>query len=97
MAIAELVSTLEISPRLARPMKMTPSTASRIGAILLAKKVRMSLVAMPPLGSSGAAWIASAIMPRVGVAWFHAAWTSSMAIIRYLPGARPALQLLKPY
>src|SRR2546429_7029273 len=37
MAIAELVSTFDTSPLLARPMKITPSTASRIGATLLAK------------------------------------------------------------
>ena len=53
MAIAELVSTFEISPRLARPMKMTPSTASRIGAILLAKKPTTPSVSMP-FGSGAA-------------------------------------------
>ena len=53
MAIAELVSTFEISPRLARPMKMMPSTASRIGAMLLAKKVTTPSVLIP-LGSGAA-------------------------------------------
>src|SRR5215475_4126120 len=43
-AIAELVSTFEISPLPARPMKITPSTASRIGAILLAKNETMPWV-----------------------------------------------------
>jgi hypothetical protein len=53
IAIAELVSTLEISPRLARPMKMTPRTASRMGAMLLAKKDTTPSVSMP-LGSGAA-------------------------------------------
>ena len=60
IAIAELVSTLEISPRLARPMKMTPSTASRIGAMLPAKNPTTPSVSMPlgagaaPVGQGGA-------------------------------------------
>src|ERR1051326_5809627 len=45
-AMAELVRTLEISPLPARQMKITPSTASRIGAILLAKNETMPSVLM---------------------------------------------------
>src|ERR1041384_2196890 len=54
MAMAELVSTFEISPRLARPMKMTPRTASRMGAILLAKKVTTPSVSSPSSPASDA-------------------------------------------
>ena len=53
MAIAELVSTLDISPLPARLMKMTPSTASRIGAILVAMNSTTPSVLMRPVGLGG--------------------------------------------
>src|SRR3954447_13642074 len=80
IAIAELVSTLEISPRLARPMKITPSTARRIGAILLAKKVTMPWVLMP-FGCWGAARVPCCNTDTTCVA-------SSVAIIGKPPRVR---------
>src|SRR6201994_3963244 len=92
MAIAELVRTLDTSPRLARPMKITPSTASRMGAMFLAKKETTPVV-FTPVGAACASvpcW--SAVM--AGVA-------SSVAIIDKPPrvrlGGAGHAAVVKPY
>src|SRR5439155_21858460 len=76
IAIAELVRTRDTSPLLARPMKMMPSTASRMGAILLAKKARMPVVSISLAGA--ARW-----------SCVHATWStvsaSSCKIILFRP------------
>src|SRR3954470_20690222 len=92
MAIAELVSTLETSPRLARPMKMTPSTASRMGAMFLAKKETTPWVLMP-------VGVAAASVPCWNAA--KACVASSVAIIDKPPRARVGgtghAAVVKPY
>jgi hypothetical protein len=81
IAIAELVSTFDTSPRLARPMKMMPSTASRIGAILLAKNEISPSVLIsfgPGVGASLPVTTASTSPACVEC---NTAWPSSMKIM----------------
>ena len=91
IAIAELVRTLDTSPLLARPMKITPSTASRIGAILLAKNEISPLVLMSDGCGSGVGAslpVTAASTSTACVAWAHTAWPSSTKYIYILPGTR---------
>src|SRR5215468_4379107 len=90
-AMAELVRTLEISPLPARPMKITPSTASRIGAILLAKKetlpwVLMSLGGRVGPGLGAATW---ACTKEVCKAWIVEI-TVMLALPQLVPRGRAA-------
>src|SRR5689334_21578583 len=96
IAIAELVRTRDTSPLLARPMKITPSTASRIGTILVVKKFRMPSVLI--VFGSGVGVGARAIASTARVAEPHNAWPISINIIRPPRrrdgrGARRALSL----